>query len=279
MRVSEIGYFLKGSWLGGEDQGPGQFFQPTPRRRPAVSCVMPTRGHLFPARFAVDCFLKQSYPNRELVVVCASAGSEVEQYLAKLRHPQIRFFHALGAATVGEMRNAAIRHARGELICVWDDDDLSHPRRIATQVSGLQTFGGSACLLARQIQWWPARRRLAVSQSRTWENSMLAVRKGLPPYPEVRQGGDTTLVDAIRGSGRIAFIDHPGAYVRTIHGSNIWSEEHFEAVFSRATFEVPPQQYETAIRALAAEVPIGEYAAEFADIAARADTREPLATT
>ncbi len=227
---------------------------------PLVSCIMPTRGTLFPARFAIDCFLGQSWAERELIVVCASPDSEVERHIAGLADSRIRFHLVEGAATVGEMRNRAIALAAGELICVWDDDDLSHPQRIARQLAAMQALDAAACFMARELLWWPARRRLAISQMRIWENTMLADRSALPPYPDVVRGGDTEVSKALRRSARLLMIDHPASYCRVYHGANLWDAEHFEMFFDAASETLADSGYDEALARLAADVPIADYA-------------------
>ena len=47
-------------------------------RQPLVSCLMVTRGRLFPARFAVDAFRSKTWPERELALVCDAPGTPIE---------------------------------------------------------------------------------------------------------------------------------------------------------------------------------------------------------
>jgi len=135
-----------------------------------ISCIMPTRGFAFPARLAIDCFCNQTYPNRELVIVSATVDSEVKALVAQLRDPRIRMIEAPDAQTVGALRNAAIAEAEGDLISIWDDDDLSHADRLWWQSTGLDQVDGDACFLSNVILWWPARTRLAIS-STLWTRS------------------------------------------------------------------------------------------------------------
>lgn len=81
--------------------------------KPLVSCIMPTiKARDEFRKEAVACFEAQTYPNRELVTV-------------------------FDPGTVGAKRNMACSRARGEIICHWDDDDWSHPERIADQIERL----------------------------------------------------------------------------------------------------------------------------------------------
>jgi len=114
---------------------------------PLISCIMPTRGHLVPARFAIDCFRRQSYPAKELVIICRSPDSEVKRHVDALGDPSIRAFDAPDAATVGDLRNEAVARSRGEFVATWDDDDLHHPDRLTLQMRALRVTRASAGVL------------------------------------------------------------------------------------------------------------------------------------
>jgi glycosyltransferase involved in cell wall biosynthesis len=264
MRVGQIGYFLRGSMADpGEEARPFMIeVECQPSEWPLISCTMPTRGHVFPARHAIHCFLRQSYPNRELVVVCVTKDSEVERYVATLNDPRIRFHHVPEATNVGDMRNAAIAKSEGSLISIWDDDDLSHPERLALQYNVLLRSEAKACFLTRTLLWWPAASRLAVSPPRTWEPTMLVERAVLPAYQSLVRGSDSLLVENLRKSGRVAVADHPASYCYILHGSNLWGADHFVEFFAQATGGFDESEYRKAIDELSAHMPMHDYALE-----------------
>ena len=232
------------------------------RHGPLVSCVMPTHGRLIPARFAIQCFQTQTYLDRELVLVCKDEGSEVAKYVEALADPRIRLAVATDAKTVGDLRNRAISLAAGDLICVWDDDDLYAPDRISTQLSLLQATNVAAAFLLREMLWSPRDARLGITQERLFqENTLLAWRSALPPYPSVVRGGDTSLVDQLKRSQRLGAIDDPAAYIYVWHGQNIWDPAHFEEIFSRGSVLFSGNAYEQVIRDLDLAIPLRAYAA------------------
>jgi glycosyltransferase involved in cell wall biosynthesis len=107
-------------------------------KEPLVSCIMPTADRRGFIRGAVRCFLEQSYPATELVIVDTGNGSVRDIVSDK---PEIRYFEYPAGMTVGRLRNLCCRLARGEIICHWDDDDWSARDRIADQVARLQSTG------------------------------------------------------------------------------------------------------------------------------------------
>ena len=94
---------------------------------------MPTRNRekFLPA--AIDCFLNQTYGNKELII---SYDAKAEIYLWYL--PQnIITYHCSDAIRLGKKRNLCCEMAHGSIICHWDDDDWSSPERIEYQVKML----------------------------------------------------------------------------------------------------------------------------------------------
>jgi hypothetical protein len=242
-----------------------------PARRPLVSCLMVTRGRLFPSRFAVDCFLRQSWAERELVLVCDGPGTEVETYCRALGDARIRIVYPEADAvaapdteanppSLGALRNLALRAARGEWICQWDDDDLYHPQRIEIGMLMLQSMQADALFLSRWMLWAPAARRIGVSGSREWEGSMLARRTGVPAYPALARGEDTAVMHAMLGRGRVVLLDAPWLYTYVQTGANTWTAHHFEAIWQAASFVEAPERYDAALAAMAACGPHADYA-------------------
>lgn len=232
-----------------------------PSRRPLVSCLMVTRGRSFPARFAVDCFRRQSWTERELVLVCDAPGTPVEEYCRTLGDARIRVVVPDGpAASLGELRNLSLRAARGEYVCQWDDDDLYHPQRLELGMLLLQSMRANAMFLSRWMLWSPQARRIGVSGAREWEGSMLARRDCVPPYPALARGEDTAVLHAMLGRGRVALLDAPWLYTYVQTGANTWTATHFEAIWAAASLVEPRQRYDAALAALSAFGPYADYA-------------------
>jgi O-antigen biosynthesis protein len=102
--------------------------------QPLVSCVMPTwnRRAFIPA--AIDCWLKQTYENRELIIL-----DDGEEPIEDLIPDDDRILYAFDQKRcTGDKRNKVNELAQGEIICHWDDDDWSDPERIQFQVDLLR---------------------------------------------------------------------------------------------------------------------------------------------
>lgn len=235
---------------------------------PLVSCLMVSRGNLHPARHAIECFQRQTYRQRELIIVDDNPASELTDYLTTLADPQIRqILLPAGSKRLGTLRNEAMAAARGELVCQWDDDDLYDARRLAWQVQALQTGGAQACFLRRWTLWWPSERRIALAGDRIWEGSMLARRAAVPRYPDQRRGEDSTIVNQIVGSARVVLMDAPELYCYTIHGGNTFHHQHFLSIYNASSEFTGCAAYDNYLDMLGRRVPIKAYAATLTQIA------------
>lgn len=85
------------------------------------------------ARSSVTSFLRQTYPNKEVVIVNASP----EKAVLDKQWPTLREFRVnpVEYPTIGALRNKAIEEANGEWILPFDDDDHSHLHRMFMQMA------------------------------------------------------------------------------------------------------------------------------------------------
>lgn len=229
-----------------------------------VSCLMVTRGKLFPARYAVECFQRQNYPNRELIVVLDDPESGLIPYLEALNDDRIRLILLpKEKKTLGALRNISIAQARGEYICQWDDDDLYDPDRIGVQLSALLDSKAAACFLRRWTLWWPADRKLAISGARLWEGSMLAHKALVPAYPLIPRGEDTEMVAVLRERERLLSLDAPDLYVYIRHGNNTFDQQHFFQIFHSSRKRWINAEYAEKLSEFAQRIPVENYLEDF----------------
>lgn len=108
---------------------------------PLISCICPTYNR-FPDHHhlleeAIESFLRQTYPNKELIVLNDCPGQTVSCDAPGVRVVNVpdRF------PTLGAKMNAAVRLSSGMLIAPWDDDDISLPWRLSVAVEQLGDAG------------------------------------------------------------------------------------------------------------------------------------------
>jgi glycosyltransferase involved in cell wall biosynthesis len=217
---------------------------------------MVSRGEAFPARFAIDCYRAQTYPNRELIIVCDRPDSELSRLVSSLGDRTIKYVET-PRMVLGELRNASVAAASGSLLCQWDDDDLYHPRRIAYQVEALASTEAVAHFLDRWLLWWPKRRLLGVSKARGWEGSMLIRRDAIPRYPSMTKMEDAVLIEALVRDQLISMSDCPELYCYVNYGGNTWGDSHFRELFQEASLIY--EDYDEALARVSADLPVKEY--------------------
>ena len=218
---------------------------------PLVSCLMVTHNRPGLAQRAVSCFQKQTYPNRQLVVVDDSLEDTLQQWVANLRDPNLCFIRLAPASrSLGELRNLAVDSAAGEFIAQWDDDDLSDPLRLEVQMAAIHVLQADACLLERHMLWWPVLQRLAVSAPRRWEGSLVCRKTRLPSYPALCQGEDTPVIDQLFRLERVVTLDAPDLYIYTFHGANTFNQAHWENHWLSATASFEGPAYHTRLAQL-----------------------------
>ena len=108
---------------------------------PRVSVVMCAYNGLGLIERAVGDVLAQRFADWELIISDDGSNDGTRDYLAGLDDPRIRII--LQDRNLGYVANkkAGIAAARGELITQHDQDDRSHPDRLALQVAALERSG------------------------------------------------------------------------------------------------------------------------------------------
>ena len=192
--------------------------------QPLVSCIMPTANRRRFVPLAIQNFLQQDYPNRELVILDDGKDSVADLSPAD---PRVKYMRSTHRQTVGAKRNQCIRASQGDLIVHWDDDDWVAPHRIRYQVEAMLREGAEVCGL-RQMLFHD----LSTSQTwlytyppnlRTWlvGGSLLYTRSfwQRSPFPDVQVGEDSRFLWK-QTHGKLAVLPDYRFYVAMIHPEN-----------------------------------------------------------
>lgn len=240
----------KGSRMGTVAYGPPADRPSSVPAPPSVSCLMISRDRLGLARLAMRSFADQTHADRELVIV-SEAGAGYRRALRRsaeqLELDNVRIVAAEPGTPLGALRNLSLDAADGDVVCQWDDDDLSHPQRVATQLDGMLRAGARACFLTDHLQYlereglvywidWTLGGR-ATEEMQLFPGTVMLWRDPRFRYPEsgpyARRGEDSALVNQLFRSVPIARLPGMGhMYLYRYHGRNTFSEEHHMRITS-----------------------------------------------
>jgi len=169
-----------------------------------ISCKTITYGRVDMLEEAIESFLKQDYPKDrcELIIV-----NDYPLQTLIYDHPNIKIYNLKETfKTIGEKENYAIERCSGELIAVWDDDDVAMPNHLKNinkqwkentniihwatgvfynepKITSIQGIGNSGIVYSKKV----------------WEK--------IGKSPIENAGGDMTLVNKIHSLGKQYVVD------------------------------------------------------------------------
>lgn len=125
------------------------------KSEPTVCAILLTADRPELAKRAVECFRRQTYPAKRLLIwdsgPCDALAEEDDGEDGPVAWVPMMSAHG---ATIGQLRNDALSFwTEFPIIVHFDDDDYSHPNRIAEQVALLQSSGAD-CAGYREMLFW-----------------------------------------------------------------------------------------------------------------------------
>lgn len=192
--------------------------------QPLVSCIMPTANRRKFIPRSIEYFLRQDYPEKELIIL-----DDGEDCVADLipDDSRIRYFRETKRKNVGTKRNALCKLAQGEIIAHWDDDDWYPPERLSRQVHALHTENadvvGSSQLFFLQNEGAHAWQYHYGGTDRPWvAGSTLVYWQKFwqrNPFPEKQIGEDSAFLWTPVAK-RVSDLADPCLCIATIHSQN-----------------------------------------------------------
>ncbi len=110
---------------------------------------------------AVQSFIAQTYENKYLLLWDTGDPHYAPPFVYDPHFVEI--WHRSAGPSIGQLRNEAIAETRCDMVAhfdsddLWDDDDWSHPNRLAEQVALLQD-SGRECVGYREVLFWNTRK-------------------------------------------------------------------------------------------------------------------------
>ena len=208
-----------------------------------ISCLTVTRETRFRSlQLAVGDFARQTWAERELVILHdgdAAFDAKLKRLAAAHDAAPIAIHRIAPGQTLGNLRNASIDAARGEIVCQWDDDDRYHPRRLELQFAAMRVENSEFCFLTDQLHLFAADRtmywddwNLEVHPLNLVQGTLLGSKAALGRYPPLARGEDTPLIlDLLRRGRRITRLrEHGYLYVYVFDGKNAWGYDHHATI-------------------------------------------------
>ena len=126
--------------------------EPLVTEKSAVSVLMPTMRSGNVAH-CLENFTKQTYQNKELVLILNNAEFDVEAVRRDAEViPNVQVLHVEGRTTIGDCLNRGVEAASGSYVAKMDDDDLYGERYLSDSVlaasfSGAEIVGKGTCFI------------------------------------------------------------------------------------------------------------------------------------
>ncbi|MEX0609953.1 MAG: glycosyltransferase family 2 protein [Balneolaceae bacterium] len=185
------------------------------------------------AKRAVECFLNQTYHNKELIVI-DDGKEDYSAILSKIPSEQIKYLklEEKPDSVLGKLRNMSLEKATGDYLMQWDDDDWYHPDRIKVQAEILDK-GNDACCLSSAIMHLDTQDFINHPFNGVLPDgipgSIMHKRNDSIRYPETRRAEDTVYLNEWLKKKYFKLDDsYNYLFLRAFHGNNTWEQDHFK---------------------------------------------------
>ncbi len=192
---------------------------------PLVSCIMPTHNRRCFVAQAIAYFLRQDYPNKELIILDDGIDA-VEDLIPTDKC--ITYLRLSQRLTVEAKRNMACEQAKGSIIAHWDDDDWHAPQRLSYQVEALLRQNVDFCGINKPLFYDPTNRRawqyLYSAGPKIWlSGSTLCYKRDFwasNRFANLNVGEDARFVWSSQ-HGRVTVLKDTNFHMGIIHKENV----------------------------------------------------------
>jgi glycosyltransferase involved in cell wall biosynthesis len=183
-------------------------------------------------RSAIGYFKKQTYQNKELIVLSRNFDPVYQSIINSFKQENIRYCGLTKSAhlTLGDLRNLSIEKSTGDYWCVWDDDDWHHIRRLEIQMGELLSSKKDAVILSYNLMFDLANKEAYMSQPLNMPGTLLCKKNDLK-YPAVNLAEDVHFLRNVYSQNILFPLVRPTLYVYIYHGSNTSESENFKFIF------------------------------------------------
>jgi glycosyltransferase involved in cell wall biosynthesis len=206
---------------------------------PSITCLCLTRNRPHFLKRSIDCFLSQTYPNKELLILVRDDDQASMEVVKSFDQKNISclLVDTKGEKSLGELRNFAIENCPGEYFCQWDDDDWYHNSRLQLQIEALLQHGKTAGALVKMIMFNVINEQAYISSIGPWASSIICKKSLITEqlrYPHLPLQEDSIFLNRLFGANCLLPLLAPWTYIYVYHGNNTWHSRHFNMLFAMA---------------------------------------------
>ena len=177
---------------------------------PDVSCVMMANGRTEVLQRSIQCFTRQTYPRKELIVIVPGANDILAEWIDQLNDESVVYKPVSSRSSSQEdLWAIAAAESKGDYVAIWQTDDLPDPRRLEVQMTAVHVFKTEVCFLEREQFWWSEKQQFIFSHRRSWENSLVFKKMKFFSYASEGRRNETDFLGYIEKNCRIALVDSP----------------------------------------------------------------------
>ena len=222
---------------------------------PKVSVVMPTFSPGRGIFTALRSLLEQSWSNLEVIVVDDGSSNEYDGIFNEINNLDDRVVVVRQESNAGAYvaRNAGLKIAEGEFITTHDDDDWSHPDKIAMQAAILLEDSHIVASTTAHVRTAENMKFTRVNSKARHANknySSLMFRRSvvdeIGPWDTVNRGGDSEFESRLAANfgkdRKIDLLDKPMSF------SRVWSGSLTSGEMARGYFAYSRLLYRSAFR-------------------------------
>jgi glycosyltransferase involved in cell wall biosynthesis len=203
---------------------------------PLVSCLCVTEKRVAQLERAIDCFMNQSYENKEMIIIYQESDLDTLRLISKLLDVRIKILCAPSGTevTLGGLRNFSVSKSSGDYFIQWDDNDWHHKDRIKLQMESVFTFGREASVLTNIILFYIKNKSAYFSTSLPCQSTILCSRhlyeRGFR-YPEINHDDDAGLLQQLLSGNKMSPITAFPCYISVLSEDSIPIKSDFYKQF------------------------------------------------
>lgn len=171
---------------------------------PLVSAIMLVgRAPIPDVVAAIECFQKQTYPYRELIIVNNAKTQFIASELNIKAQHDVFLIDTPILLSAGMARNYGIRAANGQILAQFDADYYHDPQRLSAQIATMAEQEAHICMLASTLAYSfiSGRAALDTNKKSIIPNTMVFMRPAKIDYPNVQKYEEFGILDRMIRAG------------------------------------------------------------------------------